>query len=641
MNLLSAENISKSYSEKPLLNNISLGINEGDKIGVIGINGTGKTTLLKIIAGVEEPDNGKIMKGSSLHIEYLSQNPYFDPEASVLQQTFRGNSSIMQLIRRYEEAIHNPETPNEAIIRITHEMDEMDAWSFESDAKAVLTKLGISDFNEKVGNLSGGQRKRIALAAALINPSDLLILDEPTNHLDNDTIDWLEQYLNKRKGALLMITHDRYFLDRVINEIIEIDRGSLYTYKGNYSEFLEKKVEREEMEAASEKKRQNLLRKELAWIKKGAKARTTKQKARIDRFEKLNEQNPQFIQDKVEISVGSSRLGKKVIELEDINKSFEGNMLIRNFTYVMLRRDRVGIVGPNGSGKSTLLNIISGRLTPDSGKIEVGETVKLGYYSQETQHMDDNQRVIEYIKEGGEHITTAEGDKITASQMLERFLFPSNLQWTPIGKLSGGEKRRLYLLRVLMEAPNVLLLDEPTNDLDITTLTILEDYLDYFNGAVIAVSHDRYFLDRMAEKIFAFEENGRIVEYTGNYSHFNESKHNNDHVNGLESIKTRGNQETEKKVQDKKATDRQKDRPLKFTFKEQKEYDEIDLVIAELEEKIKEKESLIEGATSDYTQLQQLLSEKEEIEKQLEEKMERWVYLNDLAEKIEGGEKRG
>ncbi|SNT20075.1 ATP-binding cassette, subfamily F, uup [Anaerovirgula multivorans] len=640
MNLLSAENISKSYSEKILLNNINLGINEGDKIGVIGINGTGKTTLLKIIAGAEEPDVGRIMKGNTVHIEYLPQNPYFDPEASVLQQTFRGNSPIMNLIRKYEEAIYNPQIASEIIIKLTHEMDIMDAWSIESEAKAILTKLGISDFSAKVGTLSGGQRKRIALAAALINPSDLLILDEPTNHLDNDTIDWLEQYLNKRKGALLMITHDRYFLDRVVNEIIEIDRGNLYLYKGNYSNFLEKKVEREEMEVANESKRQNLLRKELAWIKRGAKARTTKQKARIDRFEKLNEQTSQVIEDKVEISVASSRLGKKVIELEDISKSFEENMLIKDFSYVLLRRDRVGVIGPNGSGKSTLLNIISARIRPDYGTIEVGETVNVGYYSQETQHMDNDQRVIEYIKEGGEYLTTAEGDKITASQMLERFLFPSSLQWTPIAKLSGGEKRRLYLLRVLIEAPNVLLLDEPTNDLDITTLTILEDYLDNFNGAVIAVSHDRYFLDRMAEKIFVFEGNGKVVEYTGNYSHFKENSINSGNIERDKKAINKGKQEVEKTLQDKKNIDRIKDRPLKFTFKEQKEYEEIDDVIAKLEEKILKMELLIEGAASDYTLLQQLLTEKEEFQKQLEEKMERWVYLNDLAEKIESGQKR-
>lgn len=630
MNLLSAENISKSYSEKKLFNNISLGINEGDKIGVIGVNGTGKSTLLKVIAGMEEVDEGRIIKGNSVRIEYLSQNPYFDSEASVLEQVFRGSSPVMKVIREYEEAISNKETSSERIIKLTQQMDAMNAWSIESEVKSVLTQLGILDFNAKIGNLSGGQRKRIALGAALINPSDLLILDEPTNHLDNDTIDWLEQYLNKRKGALLMITHDRYFLDRVVNEIIELDKGKLYTYKGNYSIFLEKKLEREAIGIANEKKRQNLFRKELAWIKRGAKARSTKQKARIDRFEDLKEQAIDISEEKLDISVGSSRLGKKVIELQHIKKSFEHKNLIDDFSYIVLRNDRVGIVGPNGMGKSTLINIISGNMEPDSGNREVGETVRIGLYSQEVLDMDDNLRVIEYIKEAAEFLTTAEGDKITASQMLERFLFLPDAQWTPIGKLSGGERRRLYLLRVLMEAPNVLFLDEPTNDLDIETLTILEDYIEGFQGAVIAVSHDRYFLDRIAEKIFSFEGEGKVVQYTGNYSDFKES------IN--EKI-----EEKEKKTQDKttknpkeNTSERKKEKALKFSYKEQKEYEEIDSIISSLEEKINELENKMGNAASNYALLQELLKEKEETEKELGEKMERWVYLNELAEKIAG-----
>jgi ABC transport system ATP-binding/permease protein len=630
MNLLTAENICKSYSEKELFNNINLGISEGDKIGVIGVNGTGKTTLLKIIAGAEVPDGGRVVKGNSVRIEYLSQNPEFDSEATVIEQVFRGDSPLLKLIREYEEALQDPEINGNRILKLTQEMDTANAWTIESEAKTILTKLGISDFTARVGNLSGGQRKRIALAAALINPSDLLILDEPTNHLDNDTIDWLEQYLNKRRGALLMITHDRYFLDRVVNEIIELDKANLYLYKGNYSEFLEKKIEREEMESASEKKRQNLLRKELAWIRRGAKARTTKQKARIDRFEKLSEESLYTPNEKMEISVAGTRLGKKVIELEHINKSYGDRKLIDNFSYILLRDDRIGVVGPNGIGKSTLINLIAGRLEPDSGVVETGETVKVGFFSQETYHMDDNMRVIEYIKEGAEYLTNAEGYKLSASQMLERFLFPSHLQWTPISKLSGGEKRRLYLLRVLMEAPNVLLLDEPTNDLDIETLTILEDYLEEFQGAVIAVSHDRYFLDRMAEKIFAFDGRGNIEKYSGNYSDYKE--YSNRVIESNEIVK---NQEKSKDISIEDKVDLEKKKLLKFSYKEQREYDEIDSVISSLEEKIQDMEIKISKASTDYTLLQELLSEKETLEKQLEERMDRWVYLNELAEIIE------
>lgn len=638
MILLSAENISKSYSEKKLLESINLVISDGDKIGLIGINGTGKTTLLKIIAGVEKPDEGEIIKSNSVKIEYLPQSPDFDPEANVLEQVFKGNSPVMELIREYEAAMRNQSASNERIMDLTRSMDAMDAWNFESEARAILTKLGITDFKTKIGELSGGQKKRIALAAALVNPSELLVLDEPTNHLDNGAIDWLEQYLNKRKGALLMVTHDRYFLDRVVNQIIELDRGNLYSYKGNYSYFLEKKIEREEIEGASEKKRQSLLRNELAWIKRGAKARTTKQKARIDRFNKLNEQPKHFSTEKLQISVASSRLGKKTIELEHIGKSFDGNKVINDFTFILGRNDRVGIIGPNGCGKSTLLNILCGRIIPDSGLIQVGETVKIGLYTQEVQHMDGSLRAIEYIKEGAEYLTTAEGCKISAAQMLERFLFPPALQWALIEKLSGGEKRRLNLLRVLMEAPNILLLDEPTNDLDVETLVILEDYLEEFKGAVIAVSHDRYFLDRMAEKIFSFEGNGKIVQYTGNYSDFKEKSSfinrepgmPDGSGNKLESAAGRKVNTTYKKD---KTQDKKKE-PLRFSFHEQREYAEIDGAIAELEGKMKELTAIINESLSDYVRLQQLLIDKEDLEKELNEKLERWVYLNDKAENI-------
>lgn len=628
MNILNAENISKSYSEKILLKNISLGISEGDKIGVIGINGTGKSTFLKIIAGQEVSEEGRITKGSSVSIEYLPQSPDFHPDATVLEQVFRGDTAVMKTIRAYEAALEIGDA--EAIMKLTHDMDAADAWSIEVEAKTVLTKLGISDFNARIGTLSGGQKKRIALAAALINPSDLLILDEPTNHLDNDIIDYLEVYLNRRKGALLMVTHDRYFLERVTNKIIELDRGSLYEYYGSYNDFLEKKLLREEMERASEEKRQNLLRKELAWIKRGAKARTTKQKARIQRFEELRDNEPNFIEDKLEISVGGTRLGRKIIETYNIAKAYGDNQLIRDFSYILLRDDRIGIIGPNGIGKSTLLNIIAGKIQPDSGQVDIGETVRIGMFSQETYHMDDNMRAIEYVKEAAEYITNAEGYRLTASQMMETFLFNSMLQWTPIGKLSGGERRRLHLLRVLMEAPNVLLLDEPTNDLDIETLTILEDYLESFPGAVIAVSHDRYFLDKVAEKIFYFEGDGEIDQYIGNYSDFKE-KHDrtiDNKVNG------KSNKDNKSKIEDNNKSSREKQKPLKFTYKEQKEFEDIDEVIASIEDKIQELEIKINEAASDYELLQKLLFEKEEQQKLLEEKMERWVYLNELAEKI-------
>jgi len=629
MNLITIESISKSYSEKILINDISLGINEGDKIGIVGINGVGKSTFLKIIAGIEKPDAGKITRGSSVSVEYLSQSPDFDPEATVMEQVFRGDSPKIKLVREYETALQEPETNSEQLLKLSVEMDRINGWSLENEAKNVLTKLGIYDFKAKMAVLSGGQRKRVVLAAALINPSDLLILDEPTNHLDNSTIDWLEDYLGKRKGALMMITHDRYFLDRVVNQIAELDGGRLYLYKGSYSYYVESKMEREERESASERKRQTLLAKELAWIRRGAKARSTKQKARIERFEKLSEQKIDLSDDKLEISVGSSRLGRKIIELTEINKSYGDNMVIKDFSYIVLRDDRVGIIGPNGSGKTTLMNIIAGISEPDSGIVEIGETVRIGHFSQDTYHMDDSSRVIEYVREGAEYLETAEGDRITASQMLERFLFPPSAQWTPISKLSGGEKRRLHLLRVLMEAPNVLLLDEPTNDLDIETLTILEDYIENFSGAVIAVSHDRYFLDKAVKRIFAFQGGGSILQYTGNYSDIKES-------GLLEEIKDSSEQRLKEKASDSKVpAAREKQKPLKFSYKEAKEYEEIDAEIAAIEERIRELDGRLAGASSDYLQLQQLMKEKEEAEECLEKKLERWVYLNELAEKIE------
>ena len=620
MILLNIENISKQYTERLLLDNISFGINQGDKIGLIGINGTGKTTLLKLLTNIEEPDFGRIIMANNINIEYLAQNINVDPTSKVIEQVFKGTSENMKVIRKYEEAINNPKTSKDEIIHLSVEMDSINGWELESEAKSVLTQLGIHNFNEVMDNLSGGQKKKVMLASALINPSDLLILDEPTNHLDNETIDWLEDYLLNRKGALLMITHDRYFLDRIVNKIIELDKGSLHTYEGNYSYFLERKMEREDILMGEENKRKALYKKELAWMKQGAKARSTKQKARIDRFHKLEDSALDLSSDKIDISVGTSRLGRKIIEINNISKSFDGIKLIDNFSYTILRDDRVGILGANGLGKSTLLNIISGQLDPDTGNVDIGETVKLGVFSQETAHLDDKQRGIDYIKEGGEFVTTSDGSKITAGQMMERFMFPKDLQWNPIGKLSGGEKRRLHLLRVLMESPNVLLLDEPTNDLDIQTLAILEDYIEEFEGAVIIISHDRYLLDKIVEKVFVFEGQGKIRQYTGNYQYFKSQKQEEQEIE----------EETVKKEKKRIST-----RALKFTFNEQREWDSIDHDIMELESKIEEIHIEIDKSATDYTKLEQLLEEKEKIGKQLEDKMERWIYLTELEEEIE------
>ncbi|MCG4580106.1 ABC-F family ATP-binding cassette domain-containing protein [Clostridium cochlearium] len=636
MNLISIENLSKSYGEKTLFNEISFGINEGDKIGIIGINGTGKSTLLKIIAGIESYDSGNIITKNNIVIEYLPQHPYFDENSNVIQQVFKGTSPIMKTIKNYENALEevelNPEDKSlqKKLMDLTSKMDNLNLWQIESEAKAILTTFGITNFYEKVKNLSGGQKKRIALCSSLVNPCDLLILDEPTNHMDNKIITWLEEYLNKRKGALVMITHDRYFLDRVTNKILEISKGRLFNYSGNYSIFLEKKAEREELEKSSESKRQNLLRRELQWIKRGAKARSTKQKARIDRFNKLSEESIDLDDSKMDISTSFTRLGKKVIELKNISKSFGDKTLIKDFNYIVLPKDRIGIVGPNGAGKSTLIKILSGDLTPDKGTIEIGETVKIGYFSQECGSIDDDLRVIEYIRETAEFITTSDGSKISASQMLERFLFDSEMQWSLINKLSGGEKRRLYLLKVLMDAPNVLLLDEPTNDLDTETLTILEDYLENFNGSVISVSHDRYFLDKIADKIFVFEGNGVIQKHTGNYSEVMGDGYCKSTKNLKEEVNDNKNF-----TETKNNKSKPKNKSLKFSYKEKLEYEQIDEIIEDLEEKIIKLDEEISENTSDFQKLQELLKKKEDLEKLLEEKMDRWTYLNELAEKIE------
>ncbi len=629
MNIITIENIYKSYSEKKLLEDVSLGINDGEKIGVLGINGTGKSTLLKIIAEVETYDSGKITKARNVNIEYLPQNPDFDGDLTVIEQVFKGTSPVMKLISEYEYTLEklsqNSEDNNlqTKLLSLNQQMDTMNAWQLESEAKSILTKLGISNFDDKIKLLSGGQKKRIALASALINPCDLLILDEPTNHMDNDTIIWLEEYLNNRKGSLVMITHDRYFLDRVVNRIIEVDEGSLYSYLGNYTKFLESKQEREESLIASERKRKSIFRKELEWIQRGAKARSTKQKARIDRFEQLKEDKFEIDDNNIDVFVSSSRLGKKVIEINNISKSFDSKKILNDFEYTISKGDKIGIIGNNGCGKSTLINMIVGNIQPDSGNIDIGTTVKVGYFSQENEHMDGNLRVIEYIKEEAECMYTADNKHISASTMLERFLFTKEAQWSLISKLSGGEKRRLYLLRVLMKSPNVLILDEPTNDLDIQTLTILEEYLDGFDGSVITVSHDRYFLDRVVNKILSFKGDSTIEYYVGNYSNYKDFCSQNEDIVIKEVV--------EKK---EKNSYKKKDTRIKFTFKEQKEYEEIDEVIEKLEKEISDIDESVNGCGSDFEKLQKLTKQKEELETTLEEKLERWEYLNDLAEKI-------
>ena len=640
MNLITLENISKSYSEKILANNVSLGINEGEKIGLIGVNGTGKSSFLKIVAGVEEPDEGTVTKGNRVRIEYLAQTPDYDDNATVLEQVFKGNSEEMRILREYEELLEKidkgevKENDSERLIRLQGKIDALNLWDMESEAKNVLTKLGITNFEEKVGNLSGGQKKRIMLAAALITPCELLILDEPTNHLDNETISWLEEYLNSRKGALLMITHDRYFLDRVTNRILELDRGRLFSYDGNYSVFLEKKMERIAIEKASEEKRQNLMRKELAWVRRGAKARTTKQKARLQRFDELVNQEGFIENENIEISVMGTRLGKKIIEIEHLNKSFGDKKIVDDFNYIVLRSDRIGIVGPNGIGKSTLMGMIEGKVKPDSGEIIKGETVKIACFSQEDTHMHPEMRAIDYIKEAGEYLQTATGERITASQMCEKFLFDGTLQWTMIGMLSGGERRRLHLLRVLMEAPNVLLLDDPTNDLDIETLNRLEDYLDDFGGVVITVSHDRYFLDRICNKIFSYKGNGKIDIYTGNYGDYLLSKEE-EAVNNKEKEVAVDKNKKEPSVDKNK----NKGKVLKFSFKEQREFETIDEEIMTLKEKIEELDSLMAKHASEYGRLQELMEEKAKVEEELAFKYERWEYLNELAAQIEENKK--
>ena len=624
--ILTVENLSKSYGEKILFENINFTIDNGDKIGLVGVNGTGKSTFIKTIAGVVTPDYGSMIKARGLQIECLLQDAELEPDNTVLMEVFKGNQPIMKVLAQYEQALKVSETENnkllqDEVLKLSQEIDRLDGWKIESDAKIVLTKLGITDFSQKIKNLSGGQKKRVALAASLINICDLLILDEPTNHLDSETIIWLEEYLAKYKGALLMVTHDRYFLDNVATKILELDKGSSYIYQGNYSQFLEGKLQREDIAMASERKRQNLYRTELAWIKRGAKARTTKQKARIDRFEELKQQKFLVNTDKIEIGMGTSRLGKMIIEIENLTFNYQYKKIIENFSYNLLRNDRIGIIGNNGLGKSTLLNLIAGKLEPTTGNIKIGQTVKIGYFSQETIDMDERLRAIEYIKETAHFITLADGTKLSASQLMEKFLFSGDLQWTYIGKLSGGEKRRLYLLKILIDEPNILLLDEPTNDLDMQTLSILEDFIDNFNGAIIFVSHDRYFIDRLAQKSFIFEGDGKIRISNGGYSDY---KDNIELESEIESPKVEKLETTNKN----KAESAKK----KLTFKEQREYSEIEAVIAEVESYIKVLEGQINSAGSNFELLQQLTKDEIAAREKLDYLLERWAYLEEIAQ---------
>ena len=587
--LLQAEHLSINFGSRQLLTDVNFYLNEGDKVGIIGINGTGKSTFLKVLAGAIEADEGRIVRNPNTQVSFLSQNPAMEDEATILEQIF----------------LHFPK-----------EFRELN----EYEAKSMLTKLGFTDFSQKVGTLSGGQRKRVALVAALVHPADILILDEPTNHLDSEMVAWLEDWLRSFRGGLIMVTHDRYFLERVVNHITELSRGKIYHYEANYSKYLELKEQRSEMAEASERKRQSILRVEREWIMRGCKARTTKSKDRIERYHDLLNQDAPETDDTVQLSAASSRLGRKIIELQHVSKAFDGKSIIHNFSYNLLRNDRIGIVGRNGAGKSTLLHMVAGTLRPDSGSVETGTTVKIGHFSQEGRELDLSQRVYDFIHEIAREVRTEEGT-FTAKQMMERFLFPSDLQSVPIGRLSGGERRRLYLLSVLMEAPNLLLLDEPTNDLDVMTLSILEDYLQSFSGPILIVSHDRFFLDKLADTIFEVKGDGRVEQFTGNWTDW--------------SQKRRLEETPAKAEKPKAAPERPREKKLKFSYKEEREFATIEEDIAALEEQIQDNQKQQAAAGSDYVKLQQLQDALSDLESQLEYKEERWMYLTELKEKID------
>lgn len=605
MNILTAEHLTKAYTaERTLLSDAAFSLQEGEKVGVIGINGMGKSTLLKILAGAEEPDEGTVITGNHVKIAYLEQTPVFEDTLTILKAALRG-------------------------------LEEQDM-VLVSEAKSMLYQLGFTDTDQTVKHLSGGQKKRIALVNTVLQPVEILILDEPTNHLDNEMSQWLEDFLVKFKGAVVMVTHDRYFLDRVVDRIVEVEHGNIYSYPGSYADYVGLKMQRQNMELASERKRKSILKKELAWLARGARARSTKQKAHIQRIEDMLAAEGPMEETSVEMTSLASRMGKKTIELNGLCKSYGDRKLIEDFTYIFLKQDRIGIVGPNGCGKSTLLKMILGQVIPDAGTVEIGETIRIGYFSQDNSHMEESMKAIEYVREVAEFIQTPDG-KISASALMERFLFDGTMQWTPIGKLSGGERRRLYLMRILMGAPNVLILDEPTNDLDIKTLTILEDYLDSFDGIVITVSHDRYFLERLVKRIFAFEENGHLQQYEGGYLDYirarQERQKQNPSKESALAVKKSGAKDNNADNGKEKPNYSQK--KLKFSYKEQREYETIDDDIALLEEKVEQLDQEIIKNATNSVKLRELMEEKETAEAQLEEKMERWVYLNDLAEQIE------
>jgi ATP-binding cassette subfamily F protein uup len=632
MNILSVENISKHYGIKPLFEGVSLGFEPNDRIGVIGANGAGKTTLLRIIAGLETPDSGRIILAEGKLIAFLSQTPPINEEATVLETIFAASGGVMKLIRDYEAACHDlaevggtDDRLLNTVSELQHKLEASGGWELETNARNVLTRLGITETNARMGTLSGGQRKRVALAHELIVRPDLLILDEPTNHLDADTISWLESYLARYTGALLLVTHDRYFLDRVTNRIIEIDRGTVQGFNGSYAYYLEKKEEQEAQRAAEGQKRKMLIRKELAWLRRGAKARTRKSKSRVDAAHALISAPVEGPQSELDIRVAARRLGTKVIELQDVSKAYDDRKLIENFTYTVKRNDRIGIIGPNGAGKTTLAEMIVGRVRPDSGYVEIGQTVVIGYYDQEGRALDDNQRVIDYVREVGEHVYTADGTLITAGQMLERFLFPAAMQYSLVGKLSGGERRRLYLLRVLMTAPNVLLLDEPTNDLDIQTLIALEEYLDDFGGALIAISHDRYFLDRVVNSVFRMEGDGSVEEYPGNYSAYLEFRERDEAAVEAEGSTNIVGQPAPRNVKEPEG-------PRKLSFKERRELEELERRVEAEEARRVAIEIELGVHASDAAKVHALFVEQQELSQQLERDLERWAELAERAE---------
>jgi ATP-binding cassette subfamily F protein uup len=627
MRSLTVENVTKSYGEKQLFQGISFHIEEKERVGLIGVNGTGKSSLLKIIAKIDDPDSGEMIHPNDYTIAYLSQNPDLDPDLTILDQVFQSKAVVITLIRQYEEALMQLESDpsnsslQENYFTIQRQMDAANAWDASSNAKTILSKLGIQEFSRKIAELSGGQKKRVALAQVLIETPDLLILDEPTNHLDYETIKWLEDYLGKYAGAVLLVTHDRYFLDHVTNRIFELDHGRLYTYKGNYQAFMEGKALRIEEETKAEAKRENLYRRELAWIRRGAKARSTKQKARIQRFSDLASNLGNLAQrENVDISLQGSRLGKQVFEFKHAYKSFGEQPILSDFNWLIKPGDRIGIVGKNGSGKSTLMNILAGNLTLDQGDLVTGQTVKIAYYKQENEELDENKRMIEYIREFGEVVTTKEGETISATQMLERFLFEASAHGTPIRKLSGGEKRRLYLLKLLMGKPNVLLLDEPTNDLDTETLTVLEDYLDTFPGVVISVSHDRYFLDKSAEQLVIFNGNSRIDHFYGSYSDY------------LEEAALLQEPKKEKIKSADSLPKQEEPKKKRMTYKEKLEWETIDERIKETEEKIESLQNELNTVGSDFERAQSIMEEMNKHNEQLEVLIERWSYLSEVAE---------